>query len=176
MDSVRRKLSENNIHISLLYERDSSKSASSDMLSDAEKSDVQSVATKLDFWDPFTRNQLDAVDDLDGYYRFILIRKISKMRTLFQLAEKHKEFDDNTSQRLKDITDRASRVCRHSQKFALEYLRRSLEDVFSWRQTDCELKYVSLDFIIESKVGKSKADSDSSLYACKLIPFSSTFF
>lgn len=166
MDSVRRKLSENNIHISLLYERDSSKSASSDMLSDAEKSDVQSVATKLDFWDPFTRNQLDAVDDLDGYYRFILIRKISKMRTLFQLAEKHKEFDDNTSQRLKDITDRASRVCRHSQKFALEYLRRSLEYVFSWRQTDCELKYVSLDFIIESKVGKSKADSDSSLYEC----------
>jgi len=166
MGSVSSMLKENNIHISLLYERDSSQSASNDMLSDSEKSDVQSVVTKLDFWDPFTRNQLDAVDELDDYYRFLLIRKISRMRTLFWLAEKQKEFDDNTSQRLKDITDSAVRICRHSQKFALEYLRRSLEDVFSWRQTDCELKYVSLDFIIESKVGKSKTDSDSSLYEC----------
>ena len=139
MGSVSSMLKENNIHISLLYERDSSQSASNDMLSDSEKSDVQSVVTKLDFWDPFTRNQLDAVDELDDYYRFLLIRKISRMRTLFSLAEKQKEFDDNTSQRLKDITDSAVRICRHSQKFALEYLRRSLEDVFSWRQTDCEL-------------------------------------
>ena len=87
MDSVRRILIENDIHISLIYERDSSPSASNDMLSDAEKSDVQSVVTKLDFWDSFTRNQLDAVDDLDDYYRFLLIRKISRMRTLFWLAE-----------------------------------------------------------------------------------------
>lgn len=166
MDSVRRKLSENNIHISLIYERDSSPSASNDMLSDAEKSDVQSVVSKIDFWDSFTRNQLDAVDDLDDYYRFLLIRKISRMRKLFQLAEKQKEFDDNTSQRLKDITDSAVRICRNCSKAALEYLKRSHEAVFSRSQTDCELKYVSLDFIIESKVGKSKADSDSSLYEC----------
>ena len=166
MDSVRRILIENDIHISLIYERDSSPSASNDMLSDAEKSDVQSVVTKLDFWDSFTRNQLDAVDDLDDYYRFLLIRKISRMRTLFRLAEKQKEFDDNTSQRLKDITDSAVRICRNCSKVALEYLKRSHEAVFSRSQTDCELKYVSLDFIIESKVGKSKADSDSSLYEC----------
>ncbi len=94
MGSVSSMLKENNIHISLLYERDSSQSASNDMLSDSEKSDVQSVVTKLDFWDPFTRNQLDAVDELDDYYRFLLIRKISRMRTLFSLAEKQKEFDD----------------------------------------------------------------------------------
>ena len=48
MGSVSSMLKENNIHISLLYERDSSQSASNDMLSDSEKSDVQSVVTKLD--------------------------------------------------------------------------------------------------------------------------------
>lgn len=93
-------------------------------------------------------NQLVTVDDINTYRCFLLIRKISKMKELVPFLTNH-----DSSVLLKNVTSEAEQVFSNRKDAAIKYLDGHIHDIFGEQQTDAELKYASLDFIIERLTG-----------------------
>ena len=146
--SIGNRVSKKNIHlISLRY------SGSYDFFAGWEIQTI--IKSKTGFYEYlFTENQSDTIDDLDSFRRFLLIRKISKMKELVPLVTNH-----DSSEWLKSIIEEAEKVFIKKSDIAIKYINGHAQDIFGDQQTDIELKYASLDFIIERLT-----DSDYSVF------------
>lgn len=109
-------------------------------------SDVQSVLKNMNFFNLlFTRHPLSAVKDINDFYYFLLLRKISKIQELVR--------NKNICQLLKGIADQAASVYKQWKGPAIKYINGHKEEIFSKSKTDSDLKYAALDFAVEFQSG-----------------------
>lgn len=138
--SVKSFLNKNNIHIALTY------SGADDFSANL---DIQCIENKSELFDGlFARYQSCTVGDLNTYYYFILIRKISKMKELVPLIADH-----GCAELLKRITDEADNNFKQKKGSAVTFINGHKDDIFGHQQPDFEIKYASLDFMIECLAG-----------------------
>lgn len=140
--SIGNRVSKKNIHlISLRY------SGSYDFFAGWEIQTI--IKSKTGFYDYlFTENRFGTIEDLASYRRFLFIRKISKMKELVPLVTNH-----DSSEWLKSIIEEAEKVFIKKSDIAIKYINGHAQDIFGDQQSDIELKYASLDFIIERLTG-----------------------
>lgn len=139
-DSVKNLLSRKNIHIALRYSGANDFSAGSD---------IQYVVKNGGVFEPlFKEYQAHAVNDPNTYYFFLLARKISKMKELVPLVA-----DQDSAQLLKRMTDEADDAFKQGKGSAIKYINGHKDGIFGPLQFDSEIKYASLDFMIECLAG-----------------------
>lgn len=146
--SIGNRVSKKNIHlISLRY------SGSYDFFAGWEIQTI--IKSKTGFYEYlFTEDQSGTIEDLASLSRFLLIRKISKMKELVLFVTNH-----DSSELLKSIIEEAEKFFIKKSDIAIKYINGHAQDIFGDQQTDIELKYALLDFIIERLTG-----SDSSVF------------
>lgn len=134
-----------------------------------EDSDVQSVLKNRDFFTSlFTRHPLSAVTDIHDFYYFLLLRKISKIQEVVR--------NQNNLQLLICIACKADKIYKQLKGNAIIYIGgknknknnnknnnnnndnnnnniNNKKEIFSKSQTDIDLKYAALDFVIKFQCG-----------------------
>lgn len=93
----------------------------------------------------FTENPSGTIDDLASCRRFLLMRKIAKMKELVHLVTNYEN-----SELLKSIIEKAEKAFNKGKDAAIKYISGHIHDIFRDQQADDELKYASIDFIIEN--------------------------
>ena len=140
MESIKTVLKERNIYLPLRYYGADDLSVGWEIKSIAENRDL--------FESLYSRYPLDSVRDLDTYYYYLLTKKIFSMWELVYLSVV-KFPERKSADLLAELAHDAEIVLSKTTDSAIEYINEHVEDIFSDEQTDYELKYISVDFIIE---------------------------
>ena len=140
MESIKTVLKERNIYLPLRYYGADDLSVGWEIRSIAENRDL--------FESLYSRYPLDSVRDLDTYYYYLLTKKIFSMWELVYLSVV-KYPERKSADLLAELAHDAEIVLSKTTDSAIEYINEHVEDIFSDEQTDSELKYISVDFIIE---------------------------
>ena len=111
--------------------------------------ELSSIAKNRDLFESlYSTHPLDCVSDINSYYYYLLTRKIFRMGELVHNPDiRFREQKD--ADLLEKLSDDAEAVIRKTSDSAIIYINEHAEDIFSVEQPNSELKYVSVDLIIE---------------------------
>ena len=140
MESINTILEKRNIHLPLRYYGADDLSVGLEIRSIVENRDL--------FESLYSTYPLDCVSDINSYYYYLLTRKIFRMGELVHnpdvLFSEQKDAD-----LLAKLSDDAEAVTRKTSDSAIRYINKHAEDIFSDEKHGSELKYISVDLIIE---------------------------
>ena len=140
MESINTILEKRNIHLPLRYYGADDLSVGLEIRSIVENRDL--------FESLYSTYPLDCVSDINSYYYYLLTRKIFRMGELVHNPDiRFREQKD--ADLLEKLSDDAEAVIRKTSDSAIIYINEHAEDIFSVEQPNSELKYVSVDLIIE---------------------------
>lgn len=106
--------------------------------------EIRSIVKNSDLFESlYSKYPLLRVSDLDTLYFYLLTRKIARMGELIQFIE------SDEADLLTGLIADASIVLRKTTRSAIAYINKHTGEIFADSQPDGELKYASVDFIIE---------------------------
>ena len=128
----------------------------------AENSDAQFVVKNIEsFALLFLSHPLSSVTNLDDFYYFLLTKKVLKIQELVR-NKNNSELQNKSSVKSANVYKQLL-----GKDSAIKYINGHKEDIFSESQTDCYLKYETLDSIIDFQNAIHK---DVFKYLCQECP------
>ena len=140
MESIKTVFKERNIYLPLRYYGADDLSVGWEIRSIAENRDL--------FESLYSTHPLDCVSDINSYYYYLLTRKIFRMGELVHNPDiRFREKKD--ADLLVKLARNAEYTLSKTTDSAIKYINEQFEDIFLDERYEYDLKYISLDFIIE---------------------------